>query len=230
VGPLVAKGVTATLGTVAEPYLDGTPDMSVALGRLLYFGFSWGEAAVAAQRLQSWQLTVVGDPLYRPFRMNALERAKDLAARGEGRVDWAMVQLYNRKRMQSDANLPEVIRELEAEPRIRFSPILREKLGDFHREAGHSERAAEFYRSAASLLTSGQQQHRLAWSAAEELEAARKKREAYDAYRGLAKDLRAVADPILLLERLRQLAGTLGEKAEEARWTGELDRLRNPPK
>lgn len=67
VGPLLAKGATCTMGCVDEPYLGGTPEVGVFAGRWLYFGFTFGEAACAAQPVLSWQTTVVGDPLYRPF-------------------------------------------------------------------------------------------------------------------------------------------------------------------
>lgn len=65
-GPLVARGVTATLGNVFEPYLQFThrPDLLV---RALLRGETFGDAACYAQPVLSWQTVVVGDPLYRPF-------------------------------------------------------------------------------------------------------------------------------------------------------------------
>ena len=71
VGPLLAKGATATMGCVNEPYLTGTPDVATFFARILFFGFSFGEAAYAAQGQLSWQTTVIGDPLYRPFGKGA---------------------------------------------------------------------------------------------------------------------------------------------------------------
>ena len=68
VGPLLAKGATVTMGCVAEPYLAGTPNVSVFAARFIYDGFTFGEAAYASQPVLSWQTTVVGDPLYRPVR------------------------------------------------------------------------------------------------------------------------------------------------------------------
>ncbi|HVV73444.1 MAG TPA: TIGR03790 family protein, partial [Verrucomicrobiae bacterium] len=70
VAPFLAKGATATMGCVNEPYLAFTPDMSVFAGRFMFGGFSFGEAAYASQTVLSWQTTGVGDPLYRPFREN----------------------------------------------------------------------------------------------------------------------------------------------------------------
>lgn len=226
VGPFLSRGVTATMGMVAEPYLDGTPDIGTAFLRLMYFGFTWGEAAIASQRLLSWQLTVVGDPLYRPFSMNALDRMKDLAQRREGRVDWALVMLYNRRREVGGA-LDDIIKDLEAEPRLKFSVVLQEKLADFHRDAGHHDRAADLYRSAAKLHPSPHQKRRLAWNSGEENELAGHPRAAYDAYETLARDGLPWSDPTLLYERLRALAEKLHERSDLRRWEVQLELLRN---
>ncbi|MEO7700244.1 MAG: TIGR03790 family protein [Opitutus sp.] len=66
-GPLIARGVTATLGNVYEPYLQLThrPDL---LMRALACGDNFGDAVCCAQPALSWQLVAIGDPLYRPFR------------------------------------------------------------------------------------------------------------------------------------------------------------------
>ena len=67
VGPLLAKGATATIGYVEEPYLEGTINVAAFFADFTALGFNFGEAAYAAQPSISWQTTVVGDPLYRPF-------------------------------------------------------------------------------------------------------------------------------------------------------------------
>jgi uncharacterized protein (TIGR03790 family) len=65
-GPLIARGATATVGNVFEPYLQLThrPDLLV---RALLRGEAFGDAACYAQPVLSWQTVVIGDPLYRPF-------------------------------------------------------------------------------------------------------------------------------------------------------------------
>ena len=65
-GPLVARGVTATVGNVYEPYLDflHRPDL---LLRALARGETFGDAAYYAEPVLSWQAIAIGDPLYRPF-------------------------------------------------------------------------------------------------------------------------------------------------------------------
>ena len=65
-GPLVARGVAATMGNVYEPYLEFThhPDLLLhALAR----GWTLGDAAYYALPALSWQAVLIGDPLYRPF-------------------------------------------------------------------------------------------------------------------------------------------------------------------
>lgn len=65
-GPFVARGVTATVGNVYEPYLDLThqPDLLI---RALLNGRTWGDAVYFSLRAVSWQAIAIGDPLYRPF-------------------------------------------------------------------------------------------------------------------------------------------------------------------
>jgi uncharacterized protein (TIGR03790 family) len=67
-GPLVARGVTATVGNVWEPYLQLThhADMFV---RALLRGWNLADAAYYSLVGLSWQQVLIGDPLYRPFAM-----------------------------------------------------------------------------------------------------------------------------------------------------------------
>ncbi|MDZ4744285.1 MAG: TIGR03790 family protein [Verrucomicrobiota bacterium] len=65
-GPLISRGVVATMGAVNEPYLLFTPDVGVFANRLLR-GWNFADSAYASQRMVSWQITIIGDPLYRPY-------------------------------------------------------------------------------------------------------------------------------------------------------------------
>lgn len=72
-GPLIARGVTATVGNVFEPYLQFThrPDLLLqALAR----GATWGEASAFAAPVLSWQAIAIGDPLYRPMAVSLDEQ------------------------------------------------------------------------------------------------------------------------------------------------------------
>ncbi|HXC99300.1 MAG TPA: TIGR03790 family protein, partial [Verrucomicrobiae bacterium] len=75
-GPLVAHGVTATIGNVYEPYLQFThhPDL---LLHALALGWTLGDAAYYAMPVLSWQGVLIGDPLYRPFQVNFSEQWKN---------------------------------------------------------------------------------------------------------------------------------------------------------
>lgn len=68
VGPLVHRGVAATFGNVAEPYLDFTHQFDAFYAALLN-GWTLADAAYFAQPALSWQNIVVGDPLYQPFKV-----------------------------------------------------------------------------------------------------------------------------------------------------------------
>ncbi len=65
VGPLVARGVTATLGNTSEPYLGLTHQPHFFV-EALYKGMTTGEAALYSIMGLSWVGVLVGDPLYLP--------------------------------------------------------------------------------------------------------------------------------------------------------------------
>jgi hypothetical protein len=77
-GPLVARGITATVGNVYEPYLARThrPDLLLAA---LARGATLGEAACYSLSALSWQAILIGDPLYRPFAISVDEQWKNRA-------------------------------------------------------------------------------------------------------------------------------------------------------
>ena len=79
VGPLLARGVTATIGNVYEPYLELTHRPQVFF-RALAVGATLVDAAYQALPVLSWQAILVGDPLYRPFARSAPDQADHLAS------------------------------------------------------------------------------------------------------------------------------------------------------
>jgi uncharacterized protein (TIGR03790 family) len=92
VGPLIAHGAAATMGCVYEPILDLTPHLDIFTSHLLA-GNYFAEAAYSSLRGLSWMVTVVGDPLYRPFRKSvdsALAGMDGSAA--SDHYDWLLLQ------------------------------------------------------------------------------------------------------------------------------------------
>ncbi|GAB4168336.1 MAG: hypothetical protein Fur0032_06560 [Terrimicrobiaceae bacterium] len=65
-GPLLSRGVAATLGNVYEPYLSLTADLGVFQDRLMA-GFTFAESASMSMKVVSWMGVALGDPLYRPY-------------------------------------------------------------------------------------------------------------------------------------------------------------------
>ncbi|MCX5645956.1 MAG: TIGR03790 family protein [Phycisphaerae bacterium] len=64
---MLKHGITATLGPVGEPYLHAFPEPKLFFGAL-FDGHCLVEAYYLTQPLNSWQMLLIGDPLYRPFK------------------------------------------------------------------------------------------------------------------------------------------------------------------
>jgi uncharacterized protein (TIGR03790 family) len=64
---MLKKGVTVTIGAVAEPYLHSFPDPDAFFGQLLE-GRCTVEAYYYTNPFNSWRLVLIADPLYMPFK------------------------------------------------------------------------------------------------------------------------------------------------------------------
>ena len=64
---MLRDGITATLGAVAEPYLHAFPEPK-AFFTELFNGRCLAEAYYRTKPFNSWQLVLIGDPLYKPFK------------------------------------------------------------------------------------------------------------------------------------------------------------------
>jgi uncharacterized protein (TIGR03790 family) len=96
VGPLIAHGAAATMGTVYEPYLALTPHEDIFARRLIQ-GDYFAEAAYASERGLSWMVTVVGDPLYRPFRVPLEDALASSSMPHSPHDDWILLQHVQRE-------------------------------------------------------------------------------------------------------------------------------------
>jgi uncharacterized protein (TIGR03790 family) len=96
VGPLIAHGADATMGMVYEPYLALTPHEDIFTRRLLQ-GDYFAEAAYASERALSWMMTVVGDPLYRPFRKPLDSALAEASTPRTAHDDWILLQKVRRE-------------------------------------------------------------------------------------------------------------------------------------
>jgi uncharacterized protein (TIGR03790 family) len=78
---LTDDGISATLGPVAEPFLVAFPAADdffplLMTGRLTLAEVYWRTIPVT-----SWQMSLLGDPLYNPFKVNPALRVEDLPER-----------------------------------------------------------------------------------------------------------------------------------------------------
>ena len=99
-GPFVARGVTATVGNVFEPYLHFTHPPHLLL-RALARGATLVEAVYFALPALSWQAVAIGDPLYRPFAVSLEEQLANLASLPPMLAPYAVLR---RMRQLDDAN------------------------------------------------------------------------------------------------------------------------------
>ncbi len=164
IGPLLAKGATAAMGAVDEPYLPYTPDLQVFADRLAS-GYSFGESAYLSQRALSWQITVVGDPIYRPFSIGIDERIAQLKESGNPELVWELMRRMNQFMEAQQFNLALSFgREtLQTYPELP----LREKLAELYAKNDVWEEALKEFRTivetAPGDMTSIRVGHRLIW-------------------------------------------------------------------
>jgi len=186
VGPLLAKGATCTMGCVNEPYLSLTPDVSFFL-RAWAHGWTFGEAAWAGQPALSWQTTVVGDPLYRPFSEQPFARHEELVRRKSPWLEWSYLRLLNLDRLHG-ATLDKLVEELEQLDITGRSAVLTEKLAELTEAEGKPEAAIDYYQRALLRHPSPQQRLRLRLTLGEKLTGQKRLPEATADYRQLLKE------------------------------------------
>lgn len=126
-GPLLAKGAVGTWGAVSEPFLGTTPQLHVLVDRLCR-GATFAEASYLAMPVFSWQITVVGDPLYRPFALNLEEQIKKLEAEQRPEVEWAWIRKINVLAQEGRLNI--ALAYARDRLRVRESPIVHEKIAE----------------------------------------------------------------------------------------------------
>ena len=78
---LIDNGVAASLGAVAEPYLHAFPPADEFFPLLMTGELTLAEVYWKTNPLTSWMNTCIGDPLYRPFKVNPALRRTDLPER-----------------------------------------------------------------------------------------------------------------------------------------------------
>ena len=237
VGPLLARGATATIGYVEEPYLEGTVNVAALFADFTVLGFTFGEAAYAAQQSVSWQTTVVGDPLYQPFlqknpgdhfgkRLQQLHG--ELLTRKSPLIAWSHLQIVNLN-LAGGFPAADAIGYLEQEPTTRTSAVLEEKLGDLFYSLGKLADAIDAYGKALKLEMTPLQRVRVTLADAELLGIYTKRQPALELYQQFLKEFPDYPDTLGIYQKMLPLAQDLDEKAEAERIQKEIDRLSPQP-
>ena len=77
---LLKKGVCATMGPVSEPYTVAFPKASEFFGFFVTGELTLVECFAKTTILTSWQMTLIGDPLYNPFAKRGKLKMDDVKA------------------------------------------------------------------------------------------------------------------------------------------------------
>jgi len=228
VGPLLAKGATISFGSVDEPLLSGTPNVAAFLERLIYRRFSFAEAAYASQDFLSWQTTVVGDPLYRPFAQPPDVLHHKLERENNPLVSWSHLRVVG---LNDATGLPvaESLKYLDGIPTTRRSAVLTEKEGDLRRSQKRLSAAVEAYTAAVKLDPSLQQKVRLLLAVGELQSILGREQEAFDAYLQLVTEMPDNPNASAAYHQLAGLARKLNRKSEAEKFTRLAEESR-PPK
>lgn len=227
VGPLVARGATVTMGCVDEPFLQATPNIAVLLGKLAR-GHNLGEAYLAATPTLSWQNILIGDPLYRPFVPNLLERAREMFRTNSPLLPWAVVQTVNFQ-VVGGTNVDVAIRALEQMPGSTNSPVMAEKVARLYETKTRLKPAIQYAQFALAAGGTPQQRVRLLLDMAEWQRVLGQTQDSFKTLEQFAVEF--PGHPRLLAVRKDQLdlARDLALSAEVTRLKQEVERLTPPP-
>lgn len=182
-GPLLARGATCTMGCVYEPFLQFTPNIAFFL-QALGNGYTFGEAAWASQVALSWQTTVIGDPLYQPFKKSPAELHAELARTKNPLLEWSFERLVNLD-LAHGVRAPRLEQFLENLPATANSAVLTEKLADLDDALGKPSSAIDTWEDALKLNPSPEQRIRIRLTLAEKLLADGREADAVADYKSL---------------------------------------------
>ncbi len=227
-GPLLAAGATATMGSIDEPYLEGTPNIGVFFAGLLPGSFTFGEAAYVCQRCLSWQTTVIGDPLYRPFGKTPREQHDALERRHSKWMDWFDLRFADESLIVG-LPLGQVVQYLLSPGVPQDSPVLAEKLADLYEMEGQHESSIEALRRALTLSPTPQQSVRLTLTLGERLTAAGQEAKALALYEDFLKKRPDYPDALGLYRKMEVLATALHQTAKAQKYARQITKL-VPPK
>lgn len=228
VGTLLQKGATCTMGAVDEPYLSFTPDISVFVGVFTVGGYTFGEAAYAAQAWLSWQTAIIGDPLYQPCGKNLQALRGELEKRQSKLLEWSYLLEVNGK-LAMGSKAQEMTGYIESIPLHRQSAVLTEKLSDLYWAKGGLGDSVDTTETALKRGPSPQQRVRLLMKCAERRSVYGPDAKAYAHYETLLKENPDYPDALKIYRLMLPLAQRMNNAAAIEQCQKEIKRLSPPP-
>ena len=207
-GPLLARGATCTMGCVYEPYLQFTPNIAFFVQSMCN-GWTFGESAWASEIALSWQITMIGDPLYQPFKQAAPELHSHLERNQNPLLAWSFNRLVNLDLVRN-VRAPQLSAFLESQPISSQSPVLQEKLAQLYEMEGKPSSAISTWQRALKLNPSTHQRIRLHLILGDRLMSAGRFTEAADNWRQFIADSPNYPAVAVIREKLKQLEQTAG--------------------
>lgn len=117
------RGITATLGSVGEPYLDSFPEPLEFVSLMMTGQYSLADAYYLTSRWVSWRMVLFGDPLYNPWK------AKPAVPRSALLKIFTLAPIAPSDRSFDDPLAArEDLHRLNEQARIRLDAILLEQL------------------------------------------------------------------------------------------------------
>ncbi len=226
-GPLVARGVTATVGNVYEPYLEflHRPDL---LLEALVRGENLADAAYYSLPSLSWQSIVIGDPLYRPFVVPLAAQLKNLSGLPPQLAGYAVIRRMNLLDSQNQKDLAlETGRDAMKEtPSLALALALAPRLD----AAGLTSQSVWMLKDAVDSAGTAPGDWELMREAGQFLDAHGRSAEAIDMYRKLFENEQLPpANRKLWLAEAYKVALDAGDTGQTAQWKDELARLSGKP-
>jgi uncharacterized protein (TIGR03790 family) len=226
-GPLLARGVTATVGNVFEPYLELTHQPQLFL-KALARGATLVDAAYYALPALSWQSVLIGDPLYRPFAVSLDEQLHNFAALPPRFAGYAT--LRRMRQLEANGKSAEAItfahKSQGLAPNLAVGFALAQRLSD----AGDLTGAAQALGFASLLPSYLPDEWALAEAAAQLLASAGRLTQAIDIYQVLfATKMLPVELRTAWLPHAITIAKSAKDTEHASLWSSDLTELTPPP-
>ncbi len=224
-GAFVSQGYCAMVGNVYEPYLEYTHRPQLLLGYMME-GHSFGEAALYSNPSLSWQGVAIGDPLYRPFKVDL---DAQLAQSGDGALNTYLV-LRQINRLKAESGGAEAVSFARARFVAQPSLALAYGLAKLYVDEGQDKDAVEVLGIIRYITVFSMDEQVLVKKIADLLHQLGETELALDVYerlidqKGLGKTLR-----IALLRGGSKVATTAGRATQSSEWTLEARQLSQPP-